>query len=122
MEIKNNNINKNANEQVISSLATELAKVQLLEVSNIIDECETFEDIYNKLGGFNLDTNNTFAQNELIHVSLQFDFNYKNINGTIFYDLKSKKFEIYEGVSVWVKNFSSPVLYIEDIYELFDFE
>ena len=52
MEIKNNNINKNANEQVISSLATELAKVQLLEVSNIIDECEceTFEDIYNKLG------------------------------------------------------------------------
>ena len=112
----------NINEQIIKNLATELAKVQFLEVNNIINGCETFEEAYNKLGGFNLDTNNTFAQNELIHVSLQFDFNYKNINGTIFYDLKSKKFEIYEGVSVWVKNFSSPVLYIEDIYELFDFE
>lgn len=118
MEKTDNNIN----EQIIKNLATELAKVQFLEVNNIINGCETFEEAYNKLGGFNLDTNNTFAQNELIHVSLQFDFNYKNINGTIFYDLKSKKFEIYEGVSVWVKNFSSSVLYIEDIYELFDFE
>ena len=107
---------------IIKRLATELAKVQFLELFNILNACETFEEAYNKLGGFNFDTNNTFAQNELIHVSLQFDFNYKNINGTIFYDLKSKKFEIYEGVSVWVNNFSSPVHYIENIYEFIDFE
>ena len=114
--------NIKTNEEIIKKLATELAKAQFLEVNNIINGCETFEEAYNKLGGFNFDTNNTFAQNELIHVSLQFDFNYKNINGTIFYDLKSKKFEIYEGVYVWVDDISAPVHYIEDIYELFDYQ
>lgn len=115
MEKTDNNIN----EQIIKNLATELAKVQFLEVNNIINGCETFEEAYNKLGGFNLDT---FAQNELIHVSLQFDFNYKNINGTIFYDIKNQTYEIYQRVYVWVNDISNPVLYIKDIYELFDFE
>lgn len=116
------NTNNDINEKIIKSLATELAKVQFLELYNILNACETFEEAYNKLGGCCLDTNNTFAQNELIHVSLQFDFNYKNINGTIFYDLKSKKFEIYEVVSVRVDKIVAPVLYIENIYELIDFE
>ena len=110
------------NEEIIKKLATELAKAQFLEVNNIINGCETFEEAYNKLGGFNLDTNNTFAQNELIHVSLQFDFNYKNINGTIFYDIKSQTYEIYQAVHVWVDNISNPVFYIENIYKLIDFE
>ena len=122
MEIKNNNINKNANEQVISSLATELAKVQLLEVSNIIDECETFEDIYNKLGGFNLDVSGSFMKEELIYVGLQFEYNYKNINGTIFYDIKSQNYEIYQRAYVRINTFTDPVLYIENIYDLIDFE
>lgn len=122
MEIKNNNINKNANEQVISSLATELAKVQLLEVSNIIDECETFEDIYNKLGGSNLDVSASFMKDELIYVGLQFEYNYKNVNGTIFYDIKSQTYEIYQSVYVRINTFPNPVLYIENIYELIDFE
>ena len=122
MEIKNNNINKNANKQVISSLATELAKVQLLEVSNIIDECETFEDIYNKLGGSNLDVSASFMKDELIYVGLQFEYNYKNVNGTIFYDIKSQTYEIYQSAYVRINNFPNPVLYIENIYELIDFE
>ena len=122
MEIKNNNINKNANEQVISSLATELAKVQLLEVSNIIDECETFEDIYNKLGGSNLDVSASFMKDELIYVGLQFEYNYKNVNGTIFYDIKSQTYEIYQSVYVRINTFPNPVLYIENIYDLIDFE
>ena len=122
MEIKNNNINKNANEQVISSLATELAKVQLLEVSNIIDECETFEDIYNKLGGSNLDVSASFMKDELIYVGLQFEYNYKNVNGTIFYDIKSQTYEIYQSAYVRINTFPNPVLYIENIYELIDFE
>ena len=122
MEIKNNNINKNANEQVISSLATELAKVQLLEVSNIIDECETFEDIYNKLGGSNLDVSASFMKDELIYVGLQFEYNYKNVNGTIFYDIKSQTYEIYQTAYVRINTFPNPVLYIENIYELIDFE
>lgn len=114
--------NIKTNEEIISSLATELAKVQLLEVGNIIDECETFEDIYNKLGGFNLDVSGSFMKEELIYVGLQFDFNYKNLNGTIFYDIKSQTYEIYQGVHVWVDNISNPVLYIENIYKLIDFE
>ena len=122
MEIKNNNINKNANEQVISSLATELAKVQLLEVSNIIDECETFEDIYNKLGGSNLDVSASFMKDELIYVGLQFEYNYKNLNGTIFYDIKRQTYEIYQSAYVRINTFPNPVLYIENIYELIDFE
>ena len=122
MEIKNNNINKNANEQVISSLATELAKDQLLEVSNIIDECETFEDIYNKLGGSNLDVSASFMKDELIYVGLQFEYNYKNVNGTIFYDIKSQTYEIYQSVYVRINTFPNPVLYIENIYDLIDFE
>lgn len=122
MEIKNNNINKNANEQVISSLATELAKVQLLEVSNIIDECETFEDIYNKLGGSNLDVSASFMKDELIYVGLQFEYNYKNVNGTIFYNIKSQTYEIYQSAYVRINTFPNPVLYIENIYELIDFE
>ena len=122
MEIKNNNINKNANKQVISSLATELAKVQLLEVSNIIDECETFENIYNKLGGSNLDVSASFMKDELIYVGLQFEYNYKNVNGTIFYDIKSQTYEIYQSAYVRINTFPNPVLYIENIYELIDFE
>ena len=122
MEIKNNNINKNANEQVISSLATELAKVQLLEVSNIIDECETFEDIYNKLGGSNLDVSASFMKDELIYVGLQFEYNYKNVNGTIFYDIKNQNYEIYQSAYVRINTFPNPVLYIENIYDLIDFE
>ena len=122
MEIKNNNINKNANKQVISSLATELAKVQLLEVSNIIDECETFEDIYNKLGGSNLDVSASFMKDELIYVGLQFEYNYKNVNGTIFYDIKSQTYEIYQNAYVRINTFPNLVLYIENIYELIDFE
>ena len=122
MEIKNNNINKNANEQVISSLATELAKVQLLEVSNIIDECETFEDIYNKLGGSNLDVSASFMKDELIYVGLQFEYNYKNVNGTIFYDIKTQNYEIYQSAYVRINTFPNPVLYIENIYDLIDFE
>ena len=116
------NTNNNINEEIIKSLATELAKVQLLEVSNIIDACETFEDIYNKLGGFNLDTSATFMKDELIYVGLQFDFNYKNLNGTIFYNIKNQTYEIYQRVHVWVNDISNPVLNIEDIYELIDFE
>ena len=122
MEIKNNNINKNANKQVISSLATELAKVQLLEVSNIIDECETFENIYNKLGGSNLDVSASFMKDELIYVGLQFEYNYKNVNGTIFYDIKSQTYEIYQSAYVRINTFPNPVLYIENIYDLIDFE
>lgn len=118
MEKTNNNIN----EEIIKSLATELAKVQLLEVGNIIDECDTFEEIYNKLGGDNLDVSASFMKEELIYVGLQFDFNYKNVNGTIFYDIKSQNYEIYQGVHVWVDDISSPVLYIENIYKLIDFE
>lgn len=118
MEKTDNNIN----EQIIKNLATELAKVQLLELSNIIDDCETFEDIYNKLGGFNLDVSGSFMKEELIYVGLQFDFNYKNLNGTIFYDIKSQTYEIYQGVHVWVNDISNPVYYIENIYELVDFE
>lgn len=110
------------NKQTIKYLATELAKVQLLEVSNIIDECETFEDIYNKLGGFNLDVSGTFMKDELIYVGLQFDYNYKNLKGTIFYDIKSQTYEIYQGVHVWADDISSPVLYIENIHKLIDFE
>ena len=64
------NTDNNINEQIIKSLATELAKVQLLEVSNIIDACETFVDIYNKLGGFNLDVSASFMKEELIYVGL----------------------------------------------------
>ena len=116
------NTNNNINEKIIKSLATELAKVQLLEVSNIIDACETFEDIYNKLGGFNLDTNATFMKDELIYVGLQFDFNYKNLNGTIFYNIKNQTYEIYQRVHVWVNDISNPVYYIDNIYKLIDFE
>lgn len=118
MEKTDNNIN----EQIIKNLATELAKVQLLEIDNIIEECETFEDIYNKLGGFNLDVSGSFMKEELIYVGLQFDFNYKNLNGTIFYDIKNQTYEIYQGVYVWVNDISNPVHYIENIYDLIDFE
>ena len=59
---------------------------------------------------------------ELIYVGLQFDFNYKNLNGTIFYDIKTQNYEIYQGVHVWVDNISNPVYYIENIYKLIDFE
>lgn len=114
--------NIKTNEEVIKSLATELAKVQLLEISNIIDACETFEDIYNKLGGSNLDVSATFMKEELIYVGLQFEYNYKNVNGTIFYDIKSQNYEIYQGVYVKVNTISNPVYYIENIYKLIDFE
>lgn len=116
------NTNIKIDKEIIKSLAIELAKVQLLEVGNIIDDCETFEEIYNKLGGFNLDVSGSFMKDELIYVGLQFDYNYKNLNGTIFYDIKSQKYEIYQGVHVWVDDISSPVHYIENIYELVDFE
>lgn len=116
------NANIKTNEEIIKSLATELAKAQLLEVGNIIEECETFEEVYNKLGGFNLDTSATFMKDELIYVGLQFDFNYKNLNGTIFYDIKNQTYEIYQRVHVWVNDISNPVLNIEDIYELIDFQ
>ena len=114
--------NITTNEEVIKSLATELAKVQLLEVYNIINACETFEDVYNKLGGFNLDVSGSFMKDELIYVGLQFEFNYKNVNGTIFYDIKTQTYEIYQRVHVRVEDISSPVYYIENIYELIDFE
>lgn len=114
--------NIKTNEEIISSLATELAKVQLLEVGNIIDECETFEDIYNKLGGFNLDVSGSFMKEELIYVGLQFDFNYKNLNGTIFYDIKTQNYEIYQRVDVWVDEISNPVYHIENIYDFIEFE
>ena len=114
--------NITTNEEVIKSLATELAKVQLLEVYNIINACETFEDVYNKLGGFNLDVSGSFMKDELIYVGLQFEFNYKNVNGTIFYDIKSQTYEIYQRVHVWVNDISNPVLNIENIYELIDFQ
>ena len=117
--MKKTNIKTN---EIISSLATELAKVQLLEVNNIINGCEAFEEAYNKLGGFNLDVSDSFMKEELIYVGLQFDFNYKNLNGTIFYDIKSQTYEIYQAVHVWVDNISNPVFYIENIYKLIDFE
>ena len=118
MEKTDNNIN----EQIIKNLATELAKVQFLEVNNIINGCETFEEAYNKLGGSNLDVSASFMKEELIYVGLQFEYNYKNVNGTIFYDLKSQTYEIYKTAYVRINTFPSSVLYIEDIYELFDFE
>ena len=110
------------NEEIIKKLATELAKAQFLEVNNIINGCETFEEAYNKLGGFNFDTNNTFMKEELIYVGLQFEYNYKNINGTIFYDIKSQNYEIYQSAYVRINTFTDPVLYIENIYKLIDFE
>ena len=110
------------NEEIIKKLATELAKAQFLEVNNIIDECETFEDIYNKLGGSNLDVSASFMKEELIYVGLQFEYNYKNVNGTIFYDIKNQNYEIYQSAYVRINTFPNPVLYIENIYDLIDFE
>ena len=114
--------NIKTNEEIIKSLATELAKVQFLELFNIVNACETFEDAYNKLSGFNLDIENSYMKEELIYVGLQFDFNYKNLNGTIFYNIKNRKFEIYQGVYVNVDTISNPVYYIDNIYKLIDFE
>lgn len=116
------NTNNDINEKIIKSLATELAKVQFLQLFNIVNACKTFEDAYNILGGFNFDASGSFMKDELIYVGLQFDYNYKNLKGTIFYDTKSQTYEIYQGVAVWVDDISSPVHYIENIYELVDFE
>lgn len=99
-------------EKLVNKLATELAKYEFNELSEMLEDM-TFIDAYNKLSGFNLEMGTSTCGNELIGISLSFDFNYKHINGTIFrIDDGSYEgaCELYQRISVWDDEFSSPII------------
>ena len=99
-------------EKLVNKLATELAKYEFNELSEMLEDM-TFIDAYNELGGFNLEMGTSTCGKELIGISLSFDFNYKHINGTIF-RIDDGSFEgaceLYQRISVWDDEFSSPII------------
>lgn len=99
-------------ENLVNRLAAELAKYEFNELLEKLEDM-TFIDAYNKLGGFNLEMNETTCGKELIGISLSFDFNYKHINGTIF-RIDDGSFEgaceLYQRIAVWDDEYSSPII------------
>ena len=95
-------------EKLIERLATELAKYEFNELANILSDMP-FVTAYNALKGFNLEMDECTCKDELLSISVRFDFNYKHINGTIF-QTKDGFCELYNTVAVWDDEFSSPII------------
>lgn len=99
-------------EKLIERLATEVAKYEFNELANLLSDM-SFIKAYNTLKGFNIEMGKSTCGDELIGINLSFDFNYKHINGTIFrIDDGSYEgaCELYNRISVWDKEFSSPII------------
>lgn len=95
-------------EKLVNRLATELAKYEFNELANLLSDMP-FIKAYNMLKGFNLEMDECECKGELLSISVRFDFNYKHINGTIF-QTKDGGCELYEIISVWDDEFSSPII------------
>lgn len=100
-------------EKLVNRLATELAKYEFNELANLLSDMP-FIKAYNMLKGFNLEMDECECKGELLSISVRFDFNYKHINGTIF-QTKDGGCELYEMISVWDDEFSSPIIESLDV-------
>ena len=100
-------------EKLVNKLAIELAKYEFNELANILSDMP-FIKAYNTLKGFNLEMDECTCKNELLSISVRFDYNYKHINGTIF-RAEDGGCELYEMVSVWDDEFSSPIIESLDV-------
>ena len=72
----------------------------------------SFEIMFKRLNGFNLDADVTTMDGKIRCVTLRFDFNYGCLNGTIF-QTTDGKCELYEGLSVWDGNYVDEIAYFE---------
>lgn len=100
-------------EKLVNRLAIELAKYEFNELANLLSEMP-FIKAYNTLKGFNLEMDECTCKNELLSISVRFDYNYKHISGTIF-RTEDGGCELYEMVSVWDDVFSTPVIESLDV-------
>lgn len=99
-------------EKLVERLAIELAKCEFNELENTLSDM-SFIEAYNMLKGFNLEMDESTCGDELIGITISFDFNYKHIKGTIFrIDDGSFKgaCELYQRISVWDNEISSPII------------
>ena len=99
-------------EKLTKRLATKLAKHDFNDLANILSDM-SFIEAYNMLNGFNLEMGKSTCGDELMGLTISFDFNYKHINGTIFrIDDGSYEgaCELYNRISVWDDEFSSPII------------
>ena len=95
-------------EKLIERLAIEVAKYEFNELANLLSDM-SFIKAYNTLKGFNLEMSECTCKGELLSIQINFDFNYKHINGTIF-RTEDGGCELHEIVSVWDDEFSSPII------------
>lgn len=99
-------------EKLVKRLAIELAKCEFNELANTLSDL-SFIEAYNILKGFKLEMGESTFGDELLGITISFDFKYKHINGTIFrIDDGSYEgaCELYNRISVWDKEFSSPII------------
>ena len=99
-------------EKLTKRLATKLAKHDFNDLANILSDMSLIE-AYNMLNGFNLEMGKSTCGDELMGLTISFDFNYKHINGTIFRIADGSyegACELYNRISVWDDEFSSPII------------
>ena len=95
-------------ENLVNRLAAELATYEFSELENLLTDMP-FIKAYNTLKGFNLEMDKCTCKDELLSISVRFDFKYKHISGTVF-QTKDGGCELYETISVWDDEFSSPII------------
>ena len=99
-------------EKLVERLAAELAKREFNELFEMLEDM-SFIKAYNTLKGFNLEMGESTCGDELIGITISFDFNYKHINGTIF-RINDGSYEgaceLYNRISVWDDEFSLPII------------
>ena len=95
-------------EKLVKRLATEVANYEFNELANLLSDM-SFIKAYNMLKGFNLEMDEYTCKGELISISISFDYKYKHIKGTIF-QTPDGDCELFETISVWDDEFSSPII------------
>ena len=100
-------------EKLVNRLAIELAKYEFNELANLLSNM-SFIEAYNTLKGFNLEMSECKCKDELLSISVTFDYDYKHIRGTIF-RTEDGGCELHEMVSVWDDVFSTPIIESLDV-------
>lgn len=94
--------------ELIKKLAIELAKRDKEDLVNVVSTMK-FEEAFKVLNGFNLTIDACVCQGDFLGNNVFFDVNYKSISTTIFMTTYGNC-EVYDNVSVWLDDFSSPIL------------
>ena len=114
---------KKIDEFVIEVTEGELTESQFENVADDLGRLlaeiadHSFETMFKRLNGFNLDADVTTTDGKTRSVTLRFDFNYGCLNGTIF-QTPDRKCELYRSLSVWDDDLVSEIAHFEYYIEV----